>query len=122
MLTFESFAFKHGVPRDADLVFDARCLPNPHYDVRLRPLTGCDAPVKEWLEHFPEVTVMIDDIERFVRKWLPQYSSDTRSYLTVAIGCTGGKHRSVYIVETLATRFSDHPQLLVRHRNQPAEE
>lgn len=122
LLTLESFAFKNGVPRDADLVFDARCLPNPHYDARLRPLTGCDAPVKEWLEQFPEVSTMVSDIEAFVRKWLPQYSKDTRSYLTIAIGCTGGKHRSVYLVETLASRFSDHPQLLVRHRNQPAQE
>ena len=122
LLTLESFAFKNGVPRDADLVFDARCLPNPHYDARLRPLTGCDEPVKEWLEQFPEVSTMVSDIEAFVRKWLPQYSKDTRSYLTIAIGCTGGKHRSVYLVETLASRFSDHPQLLVRHRNQPAQE
>ena len=119
LLTFESFAFKAGVPRDADLVFDVRCLPNPHYDPVLRPLTGRDQPVADWLAGFEDVGQMIDDIEGFLRKWLPRYTEDTRSYLTVAIGCTGGKHRSVYVVETLAQRFSEHKPLLVRHRNQP---
>jgi len=119
LLTFESFAFKTGVPRDADLVFDVRCLPNPHYDPVLRPLTGRDQPVADWLAGFEDVGQMIDDIEEFLRKWLPRYTEDTRSYLTVAIGCTGGKHRSVYVVETLAQRFSKHEPLLVRHRNQP---
>jgi len=119
LLTFESFAFKTGVPRDADLVFDVRCLPNPHYDPVLRPLTGRDKPVADWLAGFEDVGQMIDDIEGFLRKWLPRYTEDTRSYLTVAIGCTGGKHRSVYVVETLAQRFSEHKPLLVRHRNQP---
>lgn len=119
LLTFESFAFKTGVPRDADLVFDVRCLPNPHYDPVLRPLTGRDEPVADWLAGFEDVGQMIDDIEEFLRKWLPRYTEDTRSYLTVAIGCTGGKHRSVYVVETLAQRFSEHKPLLVRHRNQP---
>ncbi|MEN9590207.1 MAG: hypothetical protein RLZZ481_1993 [Pseudomonadota bacterium] len=119
LLTFESFAFKTGVPRDADLVFDVRCLPNPHYDPVLRPLTGRDKPVADWLAGFEDVGQMIDDIEEFLRKWLPRYTEDTRSYLTVAIGCTGGKHRSVYVVETLAQRFSEHKPLLVRHRNQP---
>ena len=119
LLTFESFAFKTGVPRDADLVFDVRCLPNPHYDPVLRPLTGRDQPVADWLAGFEDVGQMIDDIEGFLRKWLPRYTEDTRSYLTVAIGCTGGKHRSVYVVETLAQRFSEHKPLLVRHRNQP---
>jgi UPF0042 nucleotide-binding protein len=119
LLTFESFAFKTGVPRDADLVFDVRCLPNPHYDPVLRPLTGRDQPVADWLAGFEDVGQMIDDIEEFLRKWLPRYTEDTRSYLTVAIGCTGGKHRSVYVVETLAQRFSEHKPLLVRHRNQP---
>lgn len=122
VLTFESFAFKRGVPRDADLVFDVRCLPNPHYDPKLRPLTGCDAPVAEWLAGFEDVREMIDDIERFVVKWLPRYTIDTRSYLTVGVGCTGGQHRSVYVVEELAKRFSPHHSLLVRHRRQqPAE-
>ena len=89
VLTFESFAYKRGVPRDADLVFDVRCLPNPHYDPKLRALTGCDEPVAEWLAGFAEVGEMIDDIERFVTKWLPRYTLDTRSYLTVGVGCTG---------------------------------
>ncbi len=119
ILTFESFAFKNGVPRDADLVFDVRCLPNPHYDPMLRPLTGRDQPVAQWLSGFEDVGAMIDDIEAFIRKWLPRYTEDTRSYLTVAIGCTGGKHRSVYVVETLGRRFADHKQQLVRHRNRP---
>jgi UPF0042 nucleotide-binding protein len=119
LLTFESFAFKEGVPRDADLVFDVRCLPNPHYNPALRPLTGKDQPVANWLKSFADVEQMIGDIEDFIRKWLPRYTEDTRSYLTVAIGCTGGKHRSVYIVETLAKRFAEQQQLLVRHRHQP---
>jgi UPF0042 nucleotide-binding protein len=118
-LMFESFAFKHGVPRDADLVFDVRCLPNPHYDPVLRPMTGRDQPVADWLAGFDDVGQMVDDIDGFIRKWLPRYTEDTRSYLTVAIGCTGGKHRSVYVVETLARRFAQDNQLLVRHRNQP---
>jgi len=119
VLTFESFAFKNGVPRDADMVFDVRCLPNPHYDPALRPLTGRDQPVADWLAGFDDVQQMTADIEGFIRKWLPRYTEDTRSYLTVAIGCTGGKHRSVYVVEALARRFAEHTQLLVRHRNQP---
>jgi UPF0042 nucleotide-binding protein len=119
VLTFESFAFKHGVPRDADMVFDVRCLPNPHYDPVLRPLTGRDQPVADWLAGSDDVQQMVNDVENFIRKWLPRYTEDTRSYLTVAIGCTGGKHRSVYVVEALARRFADHTQLLVRHRNQP---
>jgi len=118
LLTFESFAFKHGVPRDADLVFDVRCLPNPYYDSALRPLTGRDAPVAQWLAGFDTVAQMIDDITTFIRKWLPQYMLDTRSYLTVAIGCTGGQHRSVYVAEQLAQRFHDHTPRLVRHRVQ----
>jgi len=119
LLTFESFAFKEGVPRDADLVFDVRCLPNPHYTPALRPLTGKDQAVAQWLESFADVGQMIDDIDAFIRKWLPRYTEDTRSYLTVGIGCTGGKHRSVYVVEALAKRFAAHQPLLVRHRNQP---
>ena len=122
ILTFESFAYKRGVPGDADLVFDVRCLPNPHYDSNLRPLTGRDAPVAEWLAQFGSVETMIDDIAGFIRRWLPLYIQDTRSYLTVAVGCTGGKHRSVYVIEQLAQRFADHSPLLVRHRNQPPPE
>jgi len=118
LLTFESFAFKHGVPRDADLVFDVRCLPNPHYDSVLRPLTGRDAAVAQWLAGFEAVGQMVDDITAFLRKWLPLYTRDTRNYLTVAIGCTGGQHRSVYVVEQLARQFSGQESLLVRHRAQ----
>ncbi len=119
LLTFESFAFKRGVPGDADLVFDVRCLPNPHYVAELRPLTGRDAAVAQWLEQFDAVHAMIDDITGFIRRWLPAYAQDTRSYLTVAIGCTGGQHRSVYLCEQLALQFPDHAPVLVRHRNQP---
>jgi len=118
VLTFESFAYKRGVPRDADLVFDVRCLPNPYYDRDLRPLTGRDAPVAVWLAEYEIVGQMIDDITDYLHRWLPQYTLDTRNYLTVAIGCTGGQHRSVYVVEQLALRFADHKPLLVRHRTQ----
>ncbi len=118
VLTFESFAYKRGVPGDADLVFDVRCLPNPHYDRELRPLTGRDDAVAKWLAQFGSVETMIDDIAGFIRRWLPLYMQDTRNYLTVAVGCTGGQHRSVYVTEQLARRFADHSPLLVRHRNQ----
>ena len=118
IMTFESFAYKQGAPRDADLVFDVRCLPNPHYDPELKPLTGLDQPVIDWLDNHPEASDMVNDIETFVRKWLPRYTADTRNYLTVAIGCTGGQHRSVYVVEALANRFKDIAGLLKRHRQQ----
>ncbi|CAM5467610.1 RNase adapter RapZ [Eoetvoesiella caeni] len=122
VLTFESFAYKRGVPGDADLVFDVRCLPNPHYDRALRPLTGRDEAVAQWLSQFGSVETMIDDIASFIRRWLPLYMQDTRNYLTVAVGCTGGQHRSVYVTEQLARQFADHSPLLVRHRNQPPTE
>ena len=115
-LMFESFGFKFGIPLDADLVFDVRCLPNPHYDNDLRPLTGKDQPVIDFLEAEAEVCEMRDDIARFVAKWLPSYIRDNRNYLTVAIGCTGGQHRSVYIAEWLAKAFDEHARVLVRHR------
>lgn len=115
-LMFESFGFKHGLPLDADLVFDVRCLPNPHYDTALRPLTGKDQRVVDFLEAEDEVRRMRDDIARFVATWLPAYIRDNRSYLTVAIGCTGGQHRSVYIAEWLAREFADRARVLVRHR------
>lgn len=118
LLTFESFAFKIGVPASADLVFDVRCLPNPYYDRELRPLTGRDEPVALWLAQFDIVHELISDIADYIKKWLPYYQQDTRSYLTVAIGCTGGQHRSVYVVEQLAKIFSDHKPLRVRHRAQ----
>ncbi len=116
-LLFQSFGFKHGIPMDADLVFDVRCLPNPHYDPQLRPLTGQDKPVIDFLEKEAQVGEMTDDIYRFVASWLPSYVNDNRSYLTVAIGCTGGQHRSVYIAEQLASRFRETARVLVRHRS-----
>lgn len=113
---FQSFGFKHGIPLDADLVFDVRCLPNPHYDDKLRPLTGRDAAVISFLEAEPRVLEMLSDIRTFVERWLPCFVGDNRSYLTVAIGCTGGRHRSVYFVEALARHFSGEHRVLVRHR------
>lgn len=116
-LLFESFGFKHGIPLDADFVFDVRSLPNPHYDPVLRPLTGRDAPVASFIEAQPDAIEMLADIRGFVEKWLPGFVRDNRSYLTVAIGCTGGQHRSVYFVEQLARHFRTHgQQVLVRHR------
>ena len=116
-LMFESFGFKHGIPLDADLVFDVRCLPNPYYDMALRPQSGRDKPVIDFLESSTEVLRMRDDIARFVGDWLPSYIRDSRSYLTVAIGCTGGQHRSVYMAEWLATHFREAAHVLVRHRS-----
>lgn len=119
-LLFESFGFKHGIPLDADLVFDVRCLPNPHYEPDLRPLTGRDAPVIAFLEAESEVKRMRDDIAGFVNRWLPSYIRDARSYLTVAIGCTGGQHRSVYLAENLGREFANQARVLVRHRELPS--
>lgn len=116
-LMFQSFGFKYGIPLDADLVFDVRCLPNPHYDPRLRPLTGRDQPVIDFLQKIPEVMRMSEDIRKFIANWLPAYIRDNRSYLTVAIGCTGGQHRSVFIAEWLAERFRSQLEVLVRHRS-----
>ena len=104
-IVFESFGFKKGVPSEADIVFDVRCLPNPHYDKVLRPLTGNDKLVKEFLEKIPEVISMEGDIIQFIDKWLPHYIADGRSYLTIAIGCTGGQHRSVYLVNRISEYF-----------------
>jgi UPF0042 nucleotide-binding protein len=115
-LLFESFGFKHGIPLDADMVFDARCLPNPHYNPELRPLTGNDAAVVEFLENTSAAQDMFGDIRNFVERWLPSFVADNRSYLTVAIGCTGGQHRSVYLTEKLARYFEQQQQVLVRHR------
>ncbi|MGA7596104.1 MAG: RNase adapter RapZ [Gallionella sp.] len=115
-LLFQSFGYKHGIPLDSDLVFDVRCLPNPHYSPDLRPLNGCDAPVIEFLENAPDVQQMFGDIRNFVQRWLPSFVADNRSYLTVAIGCTGGQHRSVYLAEKLARHFEHQQQVLVRHR------
>jgi UPF0042 nucleotide-binding protein len=118
-ILFQSFGFKHGIPLDADLVFDVRCLPNPHYDPVLRPLTGRDKPVIDFLKSDANVLAMLGDIRDYVGKWLPCFVKDNRSYLTVALGCTGGQHRSVYMVEELAGYFRGQSQLLVRHRELP---
>jgi RNase adapter protein RapZ len=120
-LMFESFGFKRGVPLDADFVFDVRTLPNPYYDRELRPLTGLDKPVIEFLDALPVVQQMIGDIQSFIHKWLPHFRDDNRSYLTVAIGCTGGQHRSVFIAETLAARFASEANVIVRHRDAPID-
>jgi UPF0042 nucleotide-binding protein len=115
-LLFQSFGFKNGIPLDSDLVFDVRCLPNPHYDPKLRPLTGRDSAVVEFLENSISSQDMYKDIYVFVERWLPSFVADNRSYLTVAIGCTGGQHRSVYLAEKLARHFEHQQQVLVRHR------
>lgn len=116
-LLFESFAYRRGVPADADFVFDARCLPNPHWDVRLRPLSGKDAPVREWLEQQTEPARLRDDIMQFLDTWLPRFEAEGRSYLTVCIGCTGGRHRSVYLAERLAEHFrTRYEQVATFHR------
>ena len=114
---FESFGFKKGVPSEADLVFDVRCLPNPYYDKDLKPLTGKDQPVKEFLEKIPEVVSMESDIIQFIEKWLPHYIADGRSYLTVAIGCTGGQHRSVYLVNRISEHFRAQKDLIALQLN-----
>jgi UPF0042 nucleotide-binding protein len=116
ILLFQSFGFKNGLPLDADFVFDVRCLPNPHYDPILRPLTGRDPAVIEFIEQQHEALCMLADIRGFVEKWLPSFVRDNRSYLTVGIGCTGGRHRSVFMVERLARLFEKEYQVLVRHR------
>ena len=115
-LMFESFAFKRGIPVHADYVFDVRMLPNPHYESALRPLTGRDAPVAEWLATHASVEKMADQIADFLNSWLPDLNQDHRSYVTVAIGCTGGQHRSVYLVEKLSDRFAKEWVTLKRHR------
>ena len=117
-LFFESFAFKLGVPLDADFVFDVRALPNPYYDLTLRPLTGMDAPVIAFLDAQPSAAELLEDIRAFVAKWLPSFKTDNRSYLTVALGCTGGQHRSVYMAERLAAYFSPTERVVLRHREQ----
>lgn len=104
---FESFAYKRGVPADADFVFDARCLPNPHWDARLRPLSGRDAAVREQLDADPLAQRYLTDVTAFLEHWLPRFDQNTRSYVTIAIGCTGGRHRSVYLAERLARHFLD---------------
>jgi UPF0042 nucleotide-binding protein len=115
-LMFESFGYKHGIPGDADFVFDVRSLPNPHWETALRKLNGRDPAVIEYLAGFASVRSMIADLTAFLEKRLSEFSQANRSYLTIAIGCTGGQHRSVYIAEQLAEHFRKaHPQVLTRH-------
>jgi UPF0042 nucleotide-binding protein len=121
-LLVESFGFKHGIPLDADYVFDVRCLPNPHYDDRLRLLTGRDAAVVSFLQASEEVEAMLLDIRGFVERWLPCFERDNRSYLTIAIGCTGGRHRSVYLAESVAAHFRATRPVMLRHRELTAAE
>ncbi|HLE93227.1 MAG: RNase adapter RapZ [Sulfuricaulis sp.] len=116
-LLFESFGYKHGTPLDADFVFDVRCLPNPYWQSDLRQYTGLDEPVERFLTQYPEVQEMYDGIRGFLEKWLPRFEREDRTYLTIAIGCTGGQHRSVYLVRRLAVYFSDNGiKTQVRHR------
>jgi UPF0042 nucleotide-binding protein len=116
VVLFQSFGFKHGIPLDADFVFDVRCLPNPHYDPQLRDFTGRDSNVIRFLDADSDVQNMARDIREFVDRWLPCFVRDNRSYLTVAIGCTGGRHRSVYFAERLSAHFARQRPVLVRHR------
>jgi UPF0042 nucleotide-binding protein len=116
-ILFESFGYKHGIPAHGDFVFDVRCLPNPHWVAPLRPLTGRDPEVIDFLAKQPEVEAMIADIRRFLETWIPYFEKGNRSYLTVAIGCTGGQHRSVHIAEVLADHFrKTRPHVMTRHR------
>ena len=116
-LQFHSFGYKHGVPADADIVFDARCLPNPHWIPDLRPLDGRDAKVAEFLSGEPLVGKMFDTVKTFLETWIPHFEAENRTYLTIAIGCTGGQHRSVYLVQRLAAHFrGERAAVLVRHR------
>jgi len=116
-LLFESFGYKHGTPLDADFVFDVRCLPNPYWQPELRQYTGLDEPVVHFLRQYDEVEAMLDEIRGFLEKWLPRFEREDRTYLTIALGCTGGQHRSVYLVQRLAQYFSDKGvKTQVRHR------
>jgi len=116
-LMFKSFGYKHGTPLDADFVFDIRCLPNPYWQQELRKYSGLDEPVISFLEKQPEVDDMFDDICRFIERWMPAFEREQRAYLTIAIGCTGGQHRSVYLSEKLARHFAaKEVRTLVRHR------
>ncbi|WP_026971517.1 RNase adapter RapZ [Aliagarivorans marinus] len=117
IIVFESFGFKNGVPNDADYMFDARFLPNPHWVKELKPLTGLDKPVRDYLQQQPVVEEFIDHIHRFIETWLPHLEANNRAYLTVAIGCTGGQHRSVYVAEQLGARFKEQRKVQRRHRS-----
>src|SRR5690554_218508 len=119
-LLFQSFGFKHGIPMDADMVFDVRCLPNPHWDQNLRRFTGRDLPVIEFLERHEETGEMLRDIIRYLENWLPRFQQNNRSYMTISIGCTGGQHRSVYISEKLGAYFrKNYNSVQVRHKELP---
>lgn len=119
-ILIQSFGFKRGVPVDADLVFDVRCLPNPYWKPDLRPFCGKDQPIRDYLEAQPDVQEMYQDIYQYLHKWLPRYAAGERSYMSIAIGCTGGHHRSVYIAERLVQDLSDNfSNLLIRHRDLP---
>ncbi|MFT5593841.1 MAG: UPF0042 nucleotide-binding protein [Oceanicoccus sp.] len=116
-LLFESFGFKHGIPKDSDLVFDVRCLPNPYWDPALRQFTGQDRPIQEFLQNDEHVIAMFNDIQSFLKKWLPQFEANNRTYMTVSIGCTGGQHRSVYMAERLFAAYqNEFSNVQVRHR------
>jgi len=116
-VTIESFGFKHGIPNNADFVFDVRCLPNPHWEPMLRAYTGKDKPVQDFLACHADVNKMYEDIRSFLEQWIPKFQEDNRSYITIAIGCTGGQHRSVYIAERLVAALStDENNILIRHR------
>lgn len=119
-LLFESFGYKRGIPADADFVFDVRCLPNPHWESQLRPLTGLDPEVVRFLEEQPAVLQMFEHIRDFLEAWIPRFEADNRSYMTVALGCTGGQHRSVYLAQLLAGHFrAGRENVIVRHRELP---
>lgn len=116
-LLFESFAYKKGIPADADFVFDVRCLPNPHWEAELRALNGLDPQVAGFLKNRPVVNAMFEALKGFLEIWIPRFEADNRSYMTVALGCTGGQHRSVYLAELLATHFRrSRNNILIRHR------
>lgn len=116
LVILESFGFKYGIPHNADFMFDMRSLPNPYYDPELRPFNGMDKPIQDYLDVQPMAQEMVNDIDRFMSHWLPRMQQESRSYVTIAIGCTGGQHRSVYVVEKLAERLKGQYELLVRHR------
>lgn len=119
IITFESFGFKHGIPKQADYVFDARFLPNPHWEPELKPLTGLDQPVKDYLASHSIVQKFTWQIQTFVQTWLPHLERNNRSYLTIAIGCTGGQHRSVYLAQTIGESFAmSNNNVKIRHREQ----
>ena len=117
LLVFETFGWKGGPPADADFVFDVRFLPNPHYDLQLRAQTGSDPEVMAFLQRETQADLYVEDVQRFLQRWLPRFVLDQRASLTVAIGCTGGRHRSVYVAHQLAERFASEYQVILRHRD-----